>query len=501
MRRDEGLVALAALALGACVAAMPFPPATDWPQHLALAALLRRLWDGDPVATALFAPNPATHNAGVHLLLAAAARWVPVTTAGRLLLGCYPPLLLLAVARLLRRLDLPAWRALLLVPAVLGFSFGWGLINFCLGSALAWLLVEGVLAQIERPSPGRALAIAAGSLALGVTHVMAMLLACLVAAVAGVERALRAPRRAAALARAALAGLLLLPGCIYDLHIYFLHTSKDPGAYTSPAGWAGEPGVLSKLGIFGALLSGLFTGNGDTVIAWLVVALLAGLAWAARGAGRSPLLGPLPLLLALYLATPSVFFNTHLVFQRLPQWALVAAVAALPALRGRAEGLGRRGALGLAGVYLAALPVQLGLHAREAGGALEVLASTPVGVCVTGVIEEPRTAGARVHALVHAAALAVPAGASEDAFSFARWMGLPVVYRPGLGPPYPERSWEHDGRRYSALDPLARRCPVALVRSAWPEEPEGVLRARLFSGVPARVLARSGAWWLVDTRP
>jgi hypothetical protein len=497
--RDDRAVALAAVILGVSVAAMPLPPATDWPQHLALSALLQRLWSGDPGASAIFLSNPATHNAGVHLLLAALARWISPLDAGRLVLGLYPPLLLLAATRLLRRLDLPPWRALLLVPAVLGFSFGWGLINFCLGTALAWLLVEAVLAQIERPRLARGVLLAAGSLALGLTHVMAMLLACLVAAVAAFERIARSPDPRRALARAAFAGLLLLPGCLYDLRVYFLHTNADAGAYTSPGAWPDEPGIFRKLGLLGALLSGLFSSYADTVLAWLVVALLLALAWAARRLS-SALLAPLLLLGALYVLTPSVFFNTHLIFQRLPQWMLMAALVALPPLPAAAEALGRRWGLLLAGAYLALLPPHLLLHHREARGALEVLRAVPRGVCVTGVIEEARTRGIRLHTLTHAAALAIPAGASDEAFSFARWIGLPVVYRKEQRPPYPERSWEHEGRSYDPEAPLARRCPVVLVRSGWVDEPTAPLLLRLFGERKARLLARSGAWFLVDTR-
>ncbi|RYE91963.1 MAG: hypothetical protein EOO75_07735, partial [Myxococcales bacterium] len=165
------------------------------------------------------------------------------------------------------------------MPAVLGFSFGWGLINFCLGTALAWLLLDAALAQFDRPHPARALLLALGSLALGVTHVMALALAGLVAAAAGLERL---ARRQTSLARVALTGALLLPGAVYDLHVYSLHTSIDPGAYVTATAWVDEPGPLRKLGLLGALLSGLFTSYTDTAIAWLVVGCVIALAWAGR---------------------------------------------------------------------------------------------------------------------------------------------------------------------------------------------------------------------------
>lgn len=497
--QDERIIVLVALILGGSIAALPLPPATDWPQHLALATSLQRLWHGDPNTLELFAFNPATHNAGVHLLLASFPSWISPMDSGRVLLGVYPLLLLSAVLRLLRRLRLPAWRALLLVPAILGFCFGWGLINFCLGTALAWLLLDGVLAQIEHPRLDRAVLLALGSFFLGITHVFAMLLACIVALVVGLEKMFSSPNPRQPCLRALGAGVSLLPGCIYDIHVYLIHISIDTGAYTSPILQVDEPSFFRKIGLLGALLSGLFTSYADTVIAWCILGLLGILA--IRAYAKSLLLSPLLVLLLLYFIIPSVFFNTHLIFQRIPLWILLAAVLALPPLTPALNVLGRRWALLLSGAYLLLLPLHLAWHHLDARGAIVVLRKVPPGVCVTGVIEEPRTLGVRLHTLTHAAAFAVPMGAAEDSFSFARWMGLPVVYKPGHQPMYPESSWEHDGYKYNPESPLARRCPIVLVHSAWRDEPTDHLVSRIFRAQPARTLAANEGWWLMDTRP
>jgi hypothetical protein len=497
--RSQGLGLLAGCALVQSLALglSPIAPAADWPEHLALATQLVRLWSGDPSATARFAVNPATHNAGVHYLVAALGQWIGVDLAGRLVLASYPPLLLGAAALLLRGRGLDGARALALVPAVLGFSLGWGLLNFCLATALGWALVGLVLGQIERPRAWRAALIGAGALLLGFTHVMAMLLTSLVAAVAGAELWWRRGRGLRPLGLVALAGLPLLAGCLYDLRVYALHTAADAGAYVSPIAPEFEPSLLSKLGIFGALLGGMFPGYPDTILCWGIVALLiAGIAgsWRARGGA---LRGPLLLLVALYLLIPSIFFNTHLVFQRLPQWALVGALLALPAWPGERRWLRAVGLL--ATLHTALVPVFFGLHARETWGALEVLRALPPGAMVTGLIEEPRTAGIRMHTLSHAPALAVVRGAEDEAYSFARWMGLPVVYRPAGHPLFSAASWEHDARRYEPESALARQYPVVLLRSAQPTEGSEQMALRLV-GPRCRVLARSGGWALVDTR-
>ncbi len=498
-KRSLRLVAACAIVQSLALGLSPVAPAADWPEHLALATQLIRLWSGDPSTAEIVAVNPATHNAGVHYLVAALGQAIGVDLAGRLVLASYPILLLGAVVFLLRGRGLSSARALALVPAVIGFSLGWGLINFCLATALGWSLVALVLGQIERPRAWRAALIGAAALLLGVTHVMAMLLTALVAAVAGVELWWRRGRGLRQLAIVALAGLPLLAGCLYDLRVYALHTATDAAAYVSPIAPEFEPSLRSKLGIFGALLGGMFTGYPDTFLCWGIVALLlAALVASWRATTEAPALrSPLLLLAALYVLVPSIFFNTHLVFQRLPQWVLVGALLAIPTWAG--ERRWRRAIGFLALIHTAMVPVFFGLHARETAGVAEVLRALPPGAMVTGLIEEPRTAGIRMHTLSHAPALAVVAGARDEAFSFARWMGLPVIYRSAGRTIFPPVSWEHNAHGYDPESALARRFPLVLLRSAQPGEGSDQMALRLV-GPRGRVLARSGSWALVDTR-
>jgi hypothetical protein len=516
------LVACAA-ALALCVLLSPIAPCIDWPQHLALSAVLGRLWRGEAGAGAVFALNGATHNAGAHFFVAALGGLIGVRAAGAVFLALYPPLLLLGVWRLLVQQGLPGARALLVVPAALGFSFGWGFGNFCMASALSWLLLAPLLSQVERLTARRALVLAVGSLVVGATHVMAMLLLCVTAASAGAERAVRLHLRARAEGRAGASGGLavgrllaagapLLAGCAWDLRVLFAHLAQDSASYSTPQAAAAfdEPGLLRKAALFGSLLSGLFTTYADSAVAWMAVALLlVAAAVAVREGGDvaspgAPLRLPLAALGAFYLLVPSVFANTHLVFQRAAQWVLCAALLALPALRPAREAWLARAAGALAALYaFALLPLHLGVHAAESRRAIEVIAAVPRGASVVGVIEEPRSLAIRMPIYTHVAALAVAGGAAEDGFSFARWMGLPVIYRPGRAPPYPTPSWEHDGARYDARSALARRFPWVLVRTAWASEPDGNLSLRLFGepcdGAHIRLVSRRGGWALFDT--
>lgn len=494
------------LALAVLVA--PVLPCIDFPQHLAIATQLLRLWEGDAFATATFSTNLATHNAGIAVFTALAGKVVPIELGGRLFFAAYPPLLIAGVASLLRARGLPAWRALLVVPATLSFAFGWGFVNFCVGTALAWIVVALVAKQLDSPTIWRAAALSALSVLLAATHVMAMLLCALIAGGIGVEHLARkrtfAPRAAFAVA---LAGAPLMLGCAYDLTVFFAHLAQNESSYTSsPAGFDSFS-PLRKVAWFGTLVAGMYRTVSDTMIAWCVVALLFAMAFVSRAsrsgereAGR-PLIAPLLVTLGFYFAVPSVFANTHLVFQRTAAWVVIAAVVAIPGLPERAaRRFSRVGAL-LAIAATALFPLHLALLAYETRGLDQALAAVPKGALLTGYMEGSRTAAFRATVLSHVAALAVPRGAADEGFSFARLMGTPVVYRPDHIPPYPNPTWEHGGHDYRVDDPLARAYPVLLVRLAWPDEPTESASRRLFGGKHDRVrlLARSNAWAVWDT--
>jgi hypothetical protein len=494
------------LALAVLVA--PVLPCIDFPQHLAIATQLRRLWDGDPFATATFTANLATHNAGIAVFTAALGKVMPIELGGRLFFAAYPPLLMAGVLSLLRARGLPAWRALLILPATLSFAFAWGFVNFCVGTALAWLAVAVVVKQLDELTLRRALGLSALSIVLGATHVMAMLLCALIAGGVGIEHLARtrtlAPR---ALARVGLAGAPLALGCAYDLAVYFAHVAHDAGSYTSSPGGFDTFSPLRKVAWFGTLVAGMYRTLGDTMLAWFLVALLVAMAIVAsttraheREAGR-PLIAPFLVTLAFYFAIPSVFANTHLIFQRTASWVVIAAVVAIPGLPDVASKRFSRVGAVLAIGATSLFPVHLALLAHETRGLDDALAAVPKGALLTGYMEASRTAAFRATVLSHVAALAVPRGAADEGFSFARLLGTPVVYRREKTPPYPNPTWEHGGHDYRVDDPLARAYPVLLVRLAWPDEPTEGASRRLFGAKRDRVklLARSGAWAVWDT--
>ncbi|MFO0659886.1 MAG: hypothetical protein U0165_08660 [Polyangiaceae bacterium] len=189
--RSKQALVLATGVIAATLVLTPYAPAMDLPQHLAMAAELRRLWDGDPVTSADLTVNVATHNAGFHLFVAALAKVIPIELASRLFLALCPTLLVIAIDRCLNELLLPRWRALLVIPIALGFTFCWGFVNFWMGTSLVWLAMALVFAQLRELKLWRACALGVLGLALSINHVLAMLGLAVVAAAAGLEHMAR----------------------------------------------------------------------------------------------------------------------------------------------------------------------------------------------------------------------------------------------------------------------------------------------------------------------
>lgn len=506
-------LALSTAVIAATVALAPILPSVDFPQHVAAAELLRRLVV-EPASAPDVMLNPATHNAGVQVFSAALGQLVGVHLAARLFFALALVLQVLGLRSLCEGLGLPKDRALVLVPVLLGFSMVWGLANFAMGTGLSLVALGLLVKQLDKPSRA-ALGLPVLSLLVSLTHVMTMLLLAIFAASLGLERLVRKsgePAEGGGGARAWLRtgalGSLLLPGCFYDLWVLSRHLGIDAGSYTTADDFVATPGPLRKLALVGTLGSGLYAPFTDIVLTWaLVVALVVALVRGLRLRERSPALSVLGVSLLLYVAIPSVFLNTHLVYQRLAMWVIIGLGLSVPVVVPPFRGVGASSVslelvltrLALGAAMLA--PLHFGVLAWETRHLRAVLADVPRGVRLTGVIEAPRARSLRTPTLSHVHALAVAAGAEDATFSFARYMGGPVVYRPGRVPPYPSPSWEHDGHGYRWNAPLARSFPWVLVHVADGQETTDAICARVFAERcdDARLVSRHGDTALWDT--
>ena len=155
----------------------PFPPMVDYPQQLALAAILR--WYGDPARRfretyelALWAPH------GLFKLLVAGLAWVlPINVAGRLVVSLSLVAVGAAALALCRRAGRPPAYALLALALTYNYAFFWGFVDNLLAYPLALGGVALADALFDRPFTARSwLALAGVGVLFYMVHLQFLLL-------------------------------------------------------------------------------------------------------------------------------------------------------------------------------------------------------------------------------------------------------------------------------------------------------------------------------------
>jgi hypothetical protein len=497
-------------------------PCVDYPQHLALSDIARRLQDPLAPERAEYETNFFTYNGLFHLLAAWLSFVVPIEWAGRLIVAASLLALAGAVIALVRILRRPPSHAALFTPILFSFALGWGFVNYVLATAIAaWALVLVARASVK-PSAAAAAAIAVLGIACAFAHVLAMVILCAMASALALElgwrtarRDLPAWRRALhALLRAAMAALPLVLGCIYCIEVYRRQYPWDPGMYRDPTIEGTAPPLWEKAVYFSAFATDLFGDATDQVILWVTVGVMgwsAHRAWKDARAGTRtdeqppPVVAPFAVLTLAYFATPMVLLGTHLIFPRLAQWAILGAVLATPrfppALQARAQEYMLR--LGLvAGANMVAHCLLFNWETRDASAMIDEL---PAGRSATAVIWDPDTLAFRNGTLTHLAAYYAARKHGRWAFAFARYLSVPVRFKANSQPAWPSHGWEFSAEDYDPRCKYARAFPLVLVRA--PEElsreasGEPIVRRLVFKqdAASVRLLSHHGRFWAFET--
>ncbi len=501
-------------------------PWVDYPQHLALSDIARRLADPSAPEHRTYQLNYFTYNGLFHVLVARLALVMPIELAGRCVVVSSLVATAGAVVALLRVLRRPVHHAALFTPMLFSFSLGWGFVNYVLATAIAaWALVF-VAHVAARPGWRSWTAVAALGLACAFAHVLARLILCVAAASVATEVAWRASARAPrgsveprlgwrllrAASRTLLAGLPLLIGCAYCIEVYRRQYAWDPHMYRDPTMEGSMPPLWQKVVYFGAFASDLYRDASDQVLLWTAIAFIAASAairWrrARRGEcvreATPPIVTPFVVLLTAYLATPMVLVGTHLIFPRLGQWAVLGAVLAMPSFPEEAVAGARSWMLRLS--MLAGLNafVHCSVFAWETADASRLIDDLPPGRAATAVIWEPGTRSFRNGTLTHLAAYYGARKHGQWAFAFARYLSVPVRFKEGAQPAWPARGWEFDAEEYDPRCQYARAFPLVLVKA--PSElgngGEAELRALVFKkdARAVKLLSHHGRYWAFDT--
>ena len=469
-----------------------FFPIIDLPEHVTVVASLRHWFDPAWDVREHFV---VAWGASQYLLfhaLGAALAFLPVDaeTATRALLvaaGLAYPYSARALLRALgrdERLALFACAAFWSRPLIYGF-----LPYVASPPVVLWGLAL-VVEQARAPTPRRAIALGAITLALFYLHVHAFLL--FLGAAAGLLIALRARRLTSNL-------VWPLPGCAaaaaWALHgeIALGHAAslRDPGQVW----WSPRASLAKDFPLWAHDVWSSHVDEWSTVAFWSLLAVLA-LQTARRERPRLVLFVPLACALALYVALPFQIGGAGMVNVRL---ALFFALLAPLTLR---PSEGWAGRLPLAGAAVVAFVVAANafVHARaaatnEAGDFDRLLAATRPGGRLVSLVFHASSDEVDLPVWVHMGSYhRARKGGVSDA-SFAELGHWPVVYRADAAPPpKPHPFWEFDPCVYrneidgAYYDYVLTRGDVDPFRDAPP-------------GPRWRVAAREKEWTLYEKVP
>ena len=480
----------------------------DYPQHLALAALLRRYFESGSPEQQVLQYAPLSYNGTFHLLTALLSYIFRPETAGRIVLSLIAPLTGSAALVTLQTARRPRWLAFLLLPLCYSHALGWGFVNFSLGAPLCLLLFALWLRWL-RGQRKLVWVLVPGCLLLAYTHVLAMLCLCVCVAVGFFAEMLPRREEAGVLIRSLLrAPLPVLPAVLYSLLVWRSHRSA-PHIY-----WENHDGqdipAWEKVWYFGRWATGNLTDSSDQRVLLfglgaLLLLLLAAFVRREDFDDTQPVFRVQAWLwLLLFLVVPRVVMSSWFIFERLPIFFLFFFLAGIP-LNGwlRAEGgqlnrwlAGAVAALALVG-GVATMRSFAGVADQDDASA--IIDAIPEDRKVVGVMYATDGAPSIGRNMwVHLPAYYLVRKRGELAYTFLHYAALPVRYRDqGAAPPRVPPGVEWSPQRYSPNTDYGRYFDTVLVRSPYPNE-DPKLRVFGSQASQVRLLEQRGRFYLYD---
>jgi hypothetical protein len=103
---------------------------------------------------------------------------------------------------------------------------------------------------------------------------------------------------------------------------------------------------------------------------------------------------------------------------------------------------------------------------------------------------------------VHLAAYYAARKKGDWAFSFARYLSVPVRFRPGGAPPWPKVGWEFAAMDYNPRCKYARHFDLVLIKGPRGVHGEAAVRKTVFGrdADAVRLVSHHGNYWAFDTQ-
>jgi hypothetical protein len=410
-RRDWLLLTVASLLATIPVWLPTFPPMSDLPQHASQIVLLGELLHGNPQYEALFRINWFTPYLLGYLLVYSLVPWLGIVGACKMVVSLALVALPLATALVMRETGADRRWALLVIPAMYGFSYQWGFLNFVVAAPLGLAFTGLVLGHARRPTRGGAIAIGVLINALFFCHAM---VCAFFGGVAGCILLISAERKVSAWVRSVLPLASVLPimlvwgtltlenpianrPVLWDLNWL---TTLD-GYYARLAAWTtrGGSGWGRVAGFFPRLL-GVRPGLLATLFGLALFA--APIAAGARFSRRPVVWVPFTLCIVVLLFVPGILFGTDFTFQRFTVFALPLYLVLLeqppdkewPRWTWPVCGL-------LAAAWIAVVSANVLAYERDAAGFDEVLARMEPGERALSFAYERDSAGTIAPPFLH----------------------------------------------------------------------------------------------------
>jgi hypothetical protein len=501
-RRDLLVAGLSVLAIVPLW--VPFhPPMTDIPQHAAQVALLRNLQDPSFGFAGLFRVVWFTPYLVGYALVYALTPFLGIVSACKLVVSLALLAIPLSTALVLGEVGSSKHWALLTVPALYGFSYQWGFLNYLVAAPLGMLLLWLTMRHVHRPSARRCVWLAVLANLLFFCHA---LVCAFFLAIAGcyIYFELERNRFLVTLQRAA--PLLTVLGVA---SIWTLGSLASPVAqsvrwdlgwfdtndvyYGRLAIWANSmsPGWGRLTGFFPRLF-GLLPGPICTL--WGVLVFSLPLVAGQKFSRRMTRWIPFVLCAVALLLVPSYCFGTAFVYQRLTVFALPFYLLALTDAP-RARSTSPVPVALLAVVSIAVNLWQTTRYEAQARGFDEVLRTMEPGERALSLVFDRDADGWIAPLFLHYPSWysAEKAGIVDPSFAD---FGLVVLYRPEARPKATVADgfeWKPWTFQWQAFD--ASRYRYVVVHASTD------LAQLLSRGAPCpvRLLVERNRWWLYET--
>lgn len=247
--RDLLLVAIASVVATIPVWLASFPPMVDLPEHAAQVALLRNLHDPSFQFSGLFWVNWFTPYLFGYMLVYALAPLVGIVTATKIVIAVAIAAVPVVTAMLARDTGADPHWALLTIPAMYGYSYSWGFLNFLVATPIGLLFLLLFLRHEHKPTLRGATCVALFSILLFFCHALTYLF---FMAVGGLYAWLDSGKF-----RKAIIAVGPIGAAIPLALLWYLRTRLDPGAQAPlvwDLGWFGT----ADPHIWGGRVSGFF---------------------------------------------------------------------------------------------------------------------------------------------------------------------------------------------------------------------------------------------------